>query len=203
MKRLILAGLVVLLVGSTATAATITAGDAGIFTENTSGNVWTVTVSPTSSGETGQSMNFYLSIGNPLDGTPGTAVRPDIVGITFDETGYLFDGGFGTPWAPPPPAGPPWIDAYGGAFIIPAQTITAGMGIARVVFDTNDPGKWELKLTSLDGSSSTTLDAGAALVHGTVTVGAIPEPAMVVQLLGLLGTGGLGLMLRWRRRRAA
>jgi hypothetical protein len=59
-----------------------------------------------------------------------------------------------------------------------------------------------LDLNDLAGANFTVLGGtSTTLQDGTITV-SVPEPAILVHLLGLFGTGGFGLLLRWRRRHA-
>jgi hypothetical protein len=196
--RPIWAGLIVLLVGSTATAATIRAGDAYVTVGQYA--YWDILVDG-SSGESALGAHLLLSIGDQLEGAANP--NPALINeIKLDLTGYLFNpASFETPYGPAPLTND--ADAGVANFTSPPSLDGAGLKLARVQFYGAAVGKWELDLSDLAGANFTVLGgASTTLQNGTITV-LVPEPALLVHLLGLFGAGGFGLLLRRRRRRAA
>jgi hypothetical protein len=195
--RPLLAGLIVLLVGSTATAATIKAGDAYVGLGKYA--YWDILVDG-SSGETSLGVHLLLSIGNQLEGAANP--NPALINeIKLDLSGYVFSpASFETPYGPTPLTND--ADAGVANFTGPPSLEGTGLKLARVQFYGAAVGKWELNLNDLAGANFTVLGGtSTTLQNGTITVD-VPEPAFLVHLLGLFGTGGFGLLLHWRKRRA-
>jgi len=209
MKKVLVVGLIVMLAAPAALASTITAGDHTIL--NKTGQTVTVTVYGDGS-ETAAALNFYTSVANG----PGGSTALLITNLNFNPypptttgSGFMWDGSnYETEWSgSATKAGggagnmlPPWPGAL-GPITIPG-TSESPVGLVEVTFDASSApfGTWDFDLT---GDGTTSWSGGTAgsptLLSGSVTV--TPEPGILVQLLGLAGTGGLGFALRRRRKR--
>lgn len=227
MKRALLAGLIVLLAAPLATAATIDAGTHVIA--KAAGQTITVEVFTTAldpQPETMVSLNFFVSLVNgPDDSLKFTALDFEVTDLAYGN--YMFYDGsdfaapfFSNPWsgsdtkalggagAFPPPMG-------GAPYPIPGDEANPA-GLALVTLDASSAtlgGTWDF-LLEIGGSMTNWVngdrDPGPGvdpwgnsnppiLLAGSITV--VPEPAVALQLLALVGMGGLGLFFTRRKNR--
>jgi hypothetical protein len=199
MKRaLVSIVLIVLFSASVAHAAVIDVNGGHVFLVDLPGQTFDIMVSG-DGVEVIRTLDFRASI----SGGSG-APFPMITSVTFGDAGLFFEGApFINDYT-----GPATTDVAGavGAAIFTDKVVpTEAVPIARVTIDTTGAGEgtWNFLLSSSAGDtviSPPNPPVAPTLLNGTIT--AIPEPAVVVQLLGLAGIGGVGFWFRRRTNRA-
>ncbi len=199
MKRVLFAGLIVLLSGHLSLAATIDAGNWNIYQAADQ----TVVVSVYGDGsETALALNFYASVVNG----PGGSEALKFTELDFNDPGYMWNGSdYETPWSGSD------TNADGGAGNFPSPTwqgpITipgtqaSPANLVEVTFDASSAplGTWDFSLGEATSWSDGTTD-DPTLLAGTITV--IPEPSTF--LLGGIAALALFAFNRgWRRRKTS
>lgn len=200
MKRVALAILTVLVAGPLSAAATIDAGTWEI--SQAAGRLVYVEVY-TDISETARGLNFSASLANgPGDSTAllFTALEFGVSDGIYDD--YMwFGANLNSNWT-----GSATSASGGGSKVPPEDVVIPGTqakpaGLVRVTLDASSAplGTWDFLLTNASGDTVWTQGSGGKpeLVSGTITV--TPEPAVLVQLLALLGMGGIGLFFRRRK----
>lgn len=187
MRRATLTSLVVVLLGlAPASAADISIGDY-LLPPNTPGQQVLVTVA-SAPAEMVRGLEFFLTI------EPN---GPQITGVDLIGAGLVFAGG------DPPVADPgntPWVIYYSTGT---ATDREANGTLARLTVSTVgvNPGVYSISL-SARGEDTYLVDSIGDPLPGTLTGGhltVVPEPAVVVQLLGLAVLAPLAVFFRRRK----
>ena len=188
MRAATLTGLVVaLLAVAPVSAANISIGDY-LLPPNTSGQQVLVTVA-SSPPETARGLEFLLTI---------EANGPQITGVDLIGAGLMFAGG-------DPPVPDPSNTAWEIYYSTGSTTDRNANGtLARLTVSTVgvNAGVYSISL-SARGNDTYLVDAAANVIPGNLTGGkltVVPEPAVLVQLLGLAVLAPLAVFCRRRKR---
>ena len=217
MKRTLFAGLIVLLAGPLAAAATI---------EVESGNE--VFINPAAD----QIVTLYV-YGNGVETTRDFAIKNSLINgpssdLKFREAppqvpfgpdtndtyhfrtpGYLFaSSGVPNGWSFTTPSRTEARDSdtFGVATLIPGTDSASRVGLVDIFIDASAAplGTWDLTFTSLAYDISEWVEGTATTDFASLTfqVTVVPEPAVLLQLLALAGMGGLGVLFVRRKKLA-
>jgi hypothetical protein len=213
MSKHIFAGVIVALMLGAPTwgALVIDVGDYPLL-ENTSGQTVNISIS---GGDSVAGMTFRAQIADGYSAVPGETIPgssidgPDFEGVDAISGGMVFAGGNQTDVVA-------WEQAWESNVSTSSGTVSGSGLLATLTIDTtghfltDSVTSWALDLEGMVFGDTEFTGAGAVevpvtIANGTIYLdaGVIPEPGVVVQLLGLGGAGVFLLWLRRRKRRAA
>lgn len=204
MRKHLFAAVVVALLFSVPTlgALVITVGDNPLL-ENTAGQ--TVDIYMTG-GDGIDGVNFRAQIADGYPEVGGSSVDgPDFQGLDATSAGMIFSGESATQT---------FMFAQATEWNFSADPSATGSGLLATLtidttghFVTDAVTSWALDLEGMVFGDTTAFtgppltNVPISITNGTIFLTAIPEPAIVVQLLGLAGAGTLGLWFRRRKSR--
>ena len=184
---------------STAWSATIDANNGGagwLLDPDLAGQPISISVSPHSGDKEMSGLDLFLTITH----VSGSTVLPTFSSIDLDGPGMIFPAGSEFS---PSGLGTTAVQSFAAFGLNPISAPADGM-LAALEIDTTGNTEGGTYLLGFGAFADLVNSEGASfaplnLIDGTITVAAIPEPAVLIQLLGL--AVAMGLFVSFRKRR--
>jgi len=198
MNRAVIGGMLLLLMGLSAQAATIDVGDHDLLAGRVSQKVEIYV----SGGEAVQALNFRIQVADGGPEVPGGSVDGPAITALDIITGTIFENNH-NPVVVEDEFGGPYPQWEGRTVTTSSDTVSANGLLATVTLDTTGFSvgeSWELAISMTANGTGTNISGAEGLIPLGITDGTInlvPEPAVFVQLLGLT----VAVVPLWLRRR--
>jgi hypothetical protein len=205
MKRALLAGLIVLLAGHLAAAATIQMVGSGVI-EPAANQVVSFTVYSDGVMTTRDVTLYNSLVGGPSADLVFTAYDFRQPGYMFASSTWFVDQPLQTDLGGTQAGDGDTFGPFGAPQLVPG-TVASPVGLVDIILDASAAplGTWDLTFSAWDNSRwildavGSTNEADFASLIFPITVA--PEPAVLLQLLALAGMGCVGFIVRRRKRR--